>query len=130
MGAIGKFSFPTLLQSVLGGIDTLARKVLASLASHDESSIVIEPDAPEHHSGSILSASPESSLRLSVMMRRLGIVRDDIRNPRVLREIESNCASCDETSDCRDWLRSKKATGYHRFCLNALRFDQLLAARK
>lgn len=132
MSAIGKLAVPAPLRSAFGDFATWGRKVLVGLASHGESgTVTAESDAASASaSDSIFSTNPEASLHLTVMMRRLGLVRDEIQDRRVLREIAANCASCDETSDCRDWLQSKKTVGYHRFCLNALRFDRLLAARK
>jgi hypothetical protein len=132
MSALGKFDVRAPLRSAFAEFATWGRKVLVDLASHGEAgTVAAERDAsPTSDSQAIFSTNPEASLRLTVMMRRLGLVRDEIRDRRVLREIESNCASCDETGDCRDWLRSKKTLGYHRFCLNAWRFDRLLAARK
>jgi len=132
MSAIGKLGVRVPLRNAVSDFATWGRKVLAGLATHGESgTVALESDAaPASDSESIFSTNPEAALRLTVMMRRLGLVRDEIRDHRVLREIESNCASCDETGDCREWLRSKKTVGYRRFCLNAWRFDRLLAARK
>jgi uncharacterized protein DUF6455 len=132
MSAIGKFGVRAPRRSAFGDFAAWGRKVLVGLASHGDSGMVTEESetVPASESDSIFSTNPEASLRLTVMMRRLGLVRDEIRDRRVLREIESNCASCDETGDCRDWLRSKKTVGYRRFCLNAWRFDRLLALRK
>lgn len=132
MSASDRFGVRAPLRSAGGEVAAWGRRMLAGLASHGLfGTVVAESDAARaSESESIFSANPEASLRLTVMMRRLGLVRDEIRDRRVLREIESNCAACDETSDCRDWLQSKRTVGYQRFCLNAWRFDRLLAARK
>jgi uncharacterized protein DUF6455 len=131
MGAIGKFGFPLPLRSTLGDFSAWGRKVLTGLRLHlGPAAIATDSDAFASESDSVFPINAEASLRLTVMMRRIGLIRDAIRDLRVLREIELNCASCDDTSDCRHWLQSKKTTGYHRFCLNAWRFDRLLAARR
>jgi hypothetical protein len=78
----------------------------------------------------LLLAHPEASLRLTVMMRRLGLKRDDFHSGSMLREMELTCALCEETGDCRHWLRSKQTAGNHRFCPNARRFDRMLAMPK
>jgi hypothetical protein len=131
MSAIGKLGFPLPVRSILGDFSAWGRKVLIGLTSHlGPGAIAAESDAFASESDSVFPINAEASLRLTVMMRRIGLIRGEIRDLRVLREIELNCASCDETGDCRHWLQSKKTTGYHRFCLNGWRFDRLLAARK
>ena len=78
----------------------------------------------------VLLAHPEAPLRLTVMMRRLGLKRGDIADGRTLRGLEFTCALCQDTGDCRDWLRSKETTGHHRFCPNARQLDRLRARLK
>jgi len=128
MNTTGDLTGATRLGKTLGRFRAWYRSILADLTSCGEFDTSLnEANASLTRSDAILLPHPEASLRLTLMMRRLGLIREDIHDRRVLREIELNCALCDETSDCRDWLRSKKRAGHHRFCVNAWRFDRLLA---
>jgi hypothetical protein len=121
----------TRLGKALGRLGTWYRNVLAGLTAHGEFETVLDdPGESPSRMDAILNAHPEASLRLTVMMRRLSLKRDDIRDGRMLREMELNCALCEETGDCRHWLQSKQTAGNHRFCPNARRFDRLLAVPK
>jgi hypothetical protein len=115
----------------LGRFGAWYRNVLAGLTAHRElETVQDETGASPSQMDAILLAHPEASLRLTVMMRRLSLKRDDIHDGRTLREMELTCALCEETGDCRHWLRSKETAGNHRFCPNARRFDRLLAVPK
>lgn len=114
----------TRLGNALGRFGSWYRTALAGLIAPDDGG------ASPSRMDAILLAHPEASLRVTAMMRRLGLERDEIHDGRTLREIESTCALCEETGDCRHWLRSKATVGNHRFCPNARRFDRLLSLRK
>lgn len=121
----------TRLGKALGRFGTWYRNVLAGLTADSELETVLnDTGASPSQMDAILLAHPEASLRLTLMMRRLSLKRDDIHDGRTRRELELTCALCEETGDCLHWLRSKQTAGNHRFCPNARRFDRLLAVPK
>jgi uncharacterized protein DUF6455 len=76
----------------------------------------------------ILRVHPRAPKRLSAMLQRLGISRQQLRESGVLRDVEMTCTLCEATGKCDHWLRSGKSEGYRGFCPNAQTFDTLREA--
>ena len=77
----------------------------------------------------ILRAHPGAPKRLAVMLRRLGISRDRLRESGTLHDVELTCTICEATGACDHWLRSGKSEGYRAFCPNAATFEALRAKK-
>jgi uncharacterized protein YjiS (DUF1127 family) len=80
----------------------------------------------------IASAYPGAPQLLRRMMERLGVAPAPLlRDAKLRRELEWNCAACSNRSPCRRWLRAAKpaADAYRSFCPNAAALDRLSSAQ-
>ncbi len=77
-----------------------------------------------------VSKNPQSSQRLTTMMRRLGIdsvPRQDAT--RLLGGLQLVCADCPSVPACETWLESGRGGDFHSFCPNAETLNNLSKRR-
>lgn len=102
------------------------RGEFAALEQHGQLDAVLQEAGTSRGAvDAILRAHPGAQKRLAVMLRRLGIGRDRLRESGTLHDVEMTCTICEATGECDHWLRSGKTEGYELFCPNAQTFEAL-----
>lgn len=73
-----------------------------------------------------ISKNPQSSWRLTRMMRRIGV--DSVARPdaaRLLGDLQLVCADCPPVPRCETGIAAGRSDDFHSFCPNADTFDTL-----
>jgi Family of unknown function (DUF6455) len=106
------------------------RDEFASLEGQGQlDSVLQEVGATRGAIGAILRAHPAAPKRLTVMLRRLGISRERLRDSGALHDVEMTCTVCEATGECEHWLRAGKTDGYQGFCPNAPTLESLRSGK-